>query len=146
LDKSEFSNGAVGAKLKPRRVSQLEARPAINDALHPSYPVEIQASVAKFRIEHPDESKVAFIMMRFEQTGLHEKVLKGIKSALEPHGIMGLRADDKQYHDDLFDNILTYIFGCGLGIAVLGKRSAEPYPRGAANLRLTVLMSAPGIG
>ena len=35
-------------------------------------------------------------MMRFGQSGLHEKFVEGIGSALEPHGIVGLRADHKQ--------------------------------------------------
>lgn len=36
---------------------------------------------------------------------------------------MAIRADDKQYHDDddLFSNILTYIHGCGFGIAVFER-------------------------
>jgi hypothetical protein len=90
-------------------------------------PVEIQDSLARFRLDHPDEDKVAFIVMRFGQTGLHEKVVKGIKSALEPHGITGLRADDKQYHDDLFNNVLTDIHGCGLGIAVFERIESNEF-------------------
>ncbi len=66
-------------------------------------------------------------MMRFGQTSLHEKVVNGIKLALEPNGIAGLRADDKQYHDDLFDNILTFIYGCGLGIAVLERIETDDF-------------------
>ena len=92
-----------------------------------SIPSEIQESLARFRADHPDEAKVAFVMMRFGQTGLHEKIVKGIKSALEPHGITGLRADDKQYHDDLFSNILTYLHGCGMGIAVFERIESDEF-------------------
>ena len=29
-----------------------------------------------------------------------------------------MRADDRQYHDELFSNVVTYLHGCGTGIAV----------------------------
>lgn len=124
---SKVLDGSHSARLKARgRLALKEATRMIGPAGF-SHPVEIQESLARFRSDHPDEAKVAFIMMRFGQTGLHEKVIKGIKSALEPHGITGLRADDKQYHDDLFDNILTYIYGCGLGIAVFERIETDEF-------------------
>ena len=36
-----------------------------------------------------------------------------------------LRSDDKQYHDDLFFNVLTYIYGTRFGIAVFERIAAE---------------------
>ena len=120
-------DGSRHARLKPRGRITLETRPVITELPNSSFPIEIQESLARFRADHPDKGKVAFIMMKFGQTDLHEKVVKGIKSALEPHGITGLRADDKQYHDDLFDNMLTYIFGCGLGVAVFERIESDEF-------------------
>ena len=48
----------------------------------------------------------------------HDNVARAIKSELEKHEIIGLRTDDRQYHEDLFPNIQTYMHGCGLGVAV----------------------------
>jgi transcription initiation factor IIE alpha subunit len=124
---SKTLDGTRQVRLKPRGRLILETKPVITEPRNSSFPIEIQESLLRFRVDHPDEAKVAFIMMRFGETGLHEKVLKGIKSALEPHAITGLRADDKQYHDDLFDNILTYIYGCGLGIAVLERIETDDF-------------------
>lgn len=90
-------------------------------------PVEIQKSLARFKQEYPDPSKVAFIMMQFGKTPAHAEIAEAIKSALKPHGIAGLRADDKQYHDDLFPNVMTYIYGCGFGIAVFERLEAEEF-------------------
>lgn len=90
-------------------------------------PAEIQASLARFKVDHPDERKVAFIMMRFGRTDAHAEIVEGIRKALEPHGIVGVRADDKQYHDDLFPNILTYIYGCGFGVAVFERIEDEVF-------------------
>jgi nucleoside 2-deoxyribosyltransferase len=57
-------------------------------------------------------------MMQFGSGPPHDNVARAIKSELEKHEIIGLRADDRQYHEDLFPNIQTYMHGCGLGVAV----------------------------
>jgi len=90
-------------------------------------PSEIAESLDLFREDHPDPSKVAFIMMRFGRTSAHERITSAIKASLKEHGIIALRADDKQYNDDLFPNILTYIFGCRFGIAVFERIEAEDF-------------------
>jgi len=38
-----------------------------------------------------------------------------------------LRADDKQYHDDLFPNVLTYMYGCRFGIAVFERLEEDDF-------------------
>jgi hypothetical protein len=90
-------------------------------------PIEIQESLERFRIDHPDPSKTAFVMMRFGQTRAHDEIIAGIKRALDPIGITAVRADDKQYHDDLFPNVLTYIYGSGFGIAVFERIETEEF-------------------
>ncbi len=37
------------------------------------------------------------------------------------HGIVALRADDKEYMDDLFLNIKTYMHACDFGIAIFER-------------------------
>jgi hypothetical protein len=90
-------------------------------------PPEITESLKKFRMDHPDTMKVAFIMMRFGTTEAHTDITASIKSTLASRGIAALRADDKQYHDDLFYNILTYIYGCGFGVAVFERLESEDF-------------------
>jgi len=124
---SNLLSGEVSVFLEPRGRLALKGSPKVKGSEGLTPPVEVQESLARFRADHPNLAKVAFIMMRFGQTVLHEKVVKGIKSALEPHGITGLRADDKQYHDDLFSNILTYIYGCGMGIAVFERIESDEF-------------------
>lgn len=94
---------------------------------HMTEPVEIQQSLAKFREEYADPSSVAFLMMKFGQTPAHTQFVKAIRAAFGEHGITVLRADDKQYHDDLFPNILTYMHGCGIGIAVFERIEADDF-------------------
>lgn len=90
-------------------------------------PIEITQSLAKFRSDFPDPSRLAFIMMQFGSGTAHTNILSGIRHAMEPHGFITLRADDKEYHDDLFFNILTYIYGCRFGIAVFERISDDSF-------------------
>ncbi len=66
-------------------------------------------------------------MMRFGNTKAHKSIVAAIRTALDPLGITVVRADDKQYHDDLFPNVLTYIHGCGFGIAVFERIETEQF-------------------
>lgn len=90
-------------------------------------PVQIKESLERFKMDYPDPTKVAFIMMQFGKTKAHEKIVEAIKTALDTHGIIGIRADDKQYHDDLFPNVQTYLYGCGMGIAVFERIEEEEF-------------------
>lgn len=89
--------------------------------------VEIQESLNSFKLDHPDPTKVAFIMMQFGKTKAHDKIVKAIKNVLKSHDLTGVKADDKQYHDDLFPNVMTYLYGCGFGIAVFERIEDEEF-------------------
>lgn len=90
-------------------------------------PLEIQESLELFKEDHPDAATTAFILMQFGQTRAHEKIAAAIKDGLAQHSITGVRADDREYHDDLFPNVLTYMHGCGLGIAVFERIEASRF-------------------
>jgi hypothetical protein len=90
-------------------------------------PPEITESLEQFKNDYPEPSKVAFILMRFGNTTAHLNIVEGIKNALEPYGITAIRADEKDYHEDLFHNVLTYIYGCGFGIAVFERIESEDF-------------------
>jgi hypothetical protein len=90
-------------------------------------PVEIQDSLRRFQSEHPDPSKVAFVMMKFGQTPAHDKITDSIRKVLAESGITALRADDKEYHPDVFPNVLTYIYGCRFGIAVFERLEDDDF-------------------
>ena len=90
-------------------------------------PVEVRESLHRFHLDFPDPRKVAFVIMRFGATKAHMDIDAGIKEALGVFGITGIRADEKQYHDDLFHNVLTYMHGCGFGIAVFDRIEEESF-------------------
>jgi hypothetical protein len=91
----------------------------------PLIPPEIQASLTAFEADHPETT--AFIMMQFAQTETHNKIVATIKKALAPIGITALRADDYQYHDDIFPNVKNYMHGCAFGIAVFERIENEVF-------------------
>lgn len=104
--------------------TQVVAAPYIRPQTEP--PPQIQDSLRNFRAEYTNSDKVAFIMMQFIQTPAHDRITEAIKAELGKHGITGVRADDREYHHDMFPNVETYMHGCGLGIAVLSVSKRTP--------------------
>jgi hypothetical protein len=90
-------------------------------------PVEITDSLKAFQQDHPQYAATCFLMMRFGKTELHEGILASIRAAVDPYDIVVLRADDKEYHEDVYFNILTYIFGCAFGVAVFERIEQEDF-------------------
>ena len=96
-------------------------------SLETKMPTELSDSIKRFRTDHPESRKAAFIMMRFGTTRAHNQIVGGIRGELAKHGLKAVRADDKDYHDDLLWNILTCIYGCGFGIAVFERIEQEEF-------------------
>lgn len=90
-------------------------------------PPEIKNSVAELRRDHPDPSIVGFIIMRFGNTPAHARIVDSIRSTLSKFGVIALRADDREYHSDLYQNILTYMYGCGFAIAVYERLESDDF-------------------
>jgi len=90
-------------------------------------PALIENSLMRFRSENVSGGGRAFIMMKFGGTRLHNEITETIRNTLGEHKIIGMRADDRQYHDDLFFNILTYMHGCEFGIAVFERLQSNEF-------------------
>ena len=88
---------------------------------------EITSGLEKFRIDFPEGKRTAFIMMQFEESKQHKNILNCLKQTLEKNKITGLRADYKEYMDDLFLNIKTYMHACDFGIAVFERITEENF-------------------
>lgn len=88
---------------------------------------EIASGLEKFRKDFPDGSRTAFIIMQFGSTKLHQDIVSTIKEVLSRHGITGLRADDKEYMDDLFPNVKVYMHACDFGIAVFDRITEDDF-------------------
>lgn len=96
----------------------LTNNPEFQERYVPKIIPPIQESLKKYKTDFPGLKKTAFIMMRFGETVEHAKIFEAIRTVLMKNNICGLRADTLSYHEDVYYNILTYLHGCDLGIAV----------------------------
>jgi hypothetical protein len=90
-------------------------------------PSAIRESLARFRKDHLNSNRTGFILMRFGSTPAHDTIAQTIKDTLASHGLEAVRADDKEYHSDLYNNIETYLHGCGFGIAVFERFQSDDF-------------------
>jgi len=88
---------------------------------------EIASGLERFRTDYPLGTKTAFIIMQFGNTSLHTDLVNCIKERLKLRGITALRADDKEYMDDLFANIKTYMHACDFGVAVFDRITEDDF-------------------
>ena len=88
---------------------------------------EIASGLEKFRADFSKDKKTAFIMMQFGNTKLHNQIVDCIRRILSKYNITALRADDKQYLDDLFPNVKVYMHGCDFGIAVIERITEDDF-------------------
>ena len=95
-------------------IRELPAEPeSVPSTIQQAVPVAIQESLNLFQSQHPDPRKVCFVMMQFGETTAHDEIERGIKETLSKYGLTGFLARDKQFNDDLYPNIQTYMHGCG---------------------------------
>lgn len=90
-------------------------------------PALIHDSLKRFHAAHRNASSTCFIMMRFGKTPVHAKIEAAIKKALKKHGLTGVLARDREFHDDLYANIQTYMHGCEFGIAVFERLESDEF-------------------
>jgi len=88
---------------------------------------ELGKYIEAFRDDYPTTQKTAFIVMQFGSTKVHDSLVKVIKETLKKHNIIGLRADDKEYADDLFANIRTYMHCSDFGISIFERVTEDNF-------------------
>lgn len=71
-----------------------------------------------FLNDHPNFEKNVFLMMRFRTGQQYQEIHSAIKDEMAKYGLKILRADDKDYTGDLWENVCLYMLGCTFGIAV----------------------------
>ncbi len=128
----ECSDAAMETYLVPFLnyiLQRLPDEPQQNESVAspPVLPAAIQESIVKFQADFPDPRKVGFIIMRFGGTTAHEGIETAIKEGLKKQGLVGVLARDKEYHDELYPNIQTYMHGCGFGIAIFERIERDDF-------------------
>lgn len=104
------------------------------------HPPEIAVSLDRFRARHPEPNKVGFLIMRFAATKPFARIATIVKRTAAELGLAVLRADENDFHADLWGNVRTYLHGCGFGIAVYERIEAEE-PNANIGLEVGYLMA-----
>jgi len=145
LVEPEIENEEKIALKRPQYVTRLALYITPDELRRPDEPTAALAgSLERFREDHPDPAKVAFVMMQFGRTKAHEGIVEAIRDGLAPFNITAVRADDREYHEDLFPNVRTYLHGCGFGVAVFERIEAEDFnPNVALEVGYLLAMGKP---
>lgn len=108
-------------------VLQLEQKPDKKISEEAISRPEIATGIEKFRRDFTSGQKTAFIIMQFGKTLVHDAIGSCIKETLLKFGIKALRADDKEYMDDLFSNIKVYMHTCDFAISVYERITEDNF-------------------
>lgn len=81
----------------------------------------LQSYLHEFLRDHPATEHNLLLIMRFKDESPFLEIVEAIRATCAAKGLDVIRADDKEYTDDLWDNVLTYIYGCDSAIAVFDQ-------------------------
>lgn len=71
-----------------------------------------------FLADHPDIDRTVFLMMRFRAGQQYKDIHEAIRDGFASYGLKVLRADDRDFTGDLWENVCLYMLGCRYGVAV----------------------------
>jgi hypothetical protein len=97
---------------------KLRERNQVQNMKLPSGYEHLDRFLPAFLHDHPQVESNVFLMMRFRSEPQYAEVHKAIVDGLAAYGLNVIRADDKDYTGDLWDNVCVCMIGCRFGIAV----------------------------
>jgi len=104
------------------------------------HPPEIAMSLDRLRAKYTDQKKLGFLVMRFAAAKPFGRIVETIKQVAEKSGLTIIRADENEFHADLWGNVRTHLHGCGFGIAVY-ERIQTDEPNANIGLEVGYLMA-----
>ena len=81
----------------------------------------LEIFLRQFCQDHPIFEQNVFLIMRFQQQQPFPDIVQAICNECAKWNLNVLRTDDKEYTDDLWDNVMTYLYGCKSAIAVFDQ-------------------------
>lgn len=90
-------------------------------------PIEIRSSLIRFFNDFPNYMNNCFLIMSFENSKFHTEITQLLEKHLHKYQINLIRADYKNYSDELWRNIQTYLHGCRYAFAVFERISTEQF-------------------
>ena len=89
----------------------------------------LSGALEKFFQDNPHYETNVLVIMRFNESQQFEDIARSIEVGLKKYGLNALRADQKAYHDNLAENVYTYLIGCKYSVVVfeeIEERSFNP--------------------
>jgi hypothetical protein len=99
-------------------VEQLRERALVQSLQLPSGYEHFVRYMPTFLRDHPNPEKCVFLMMRFRTGPQYEEIHRALRERMAVYGLNVVRADDKDYTGDLWENVCLYMLGCRFGVAV----------------------------
>jgi len=118
LSDHELQRKSILRQVASKSCLQLAERAAIRNLRLPQGYRHFSRFFPDFLADHPDKDKNVFLMMRFKSGAEYDLIHSTLKDGLRGHGLSLLRADDKDYTGDLWENVCLYMLGCAYGVAV----------------------------
>lgn len=103
-------------------------------------PPELNLSLDRLRRKYPDPAKLGFLVMRFTSGKAFSAIVTAIKETATKHGISIVRADEHEFHADLWGNVRTFLHGCSFGVTVY-ERIEQDEPNANVGLEIGYLLA-----
>lgn len=87
----------------------------------------LEPYVRKLLDDHSPLERNIFLIMRFKGEKPFPEIIDAVRSICVRRGLKVLRADDKAYTDDLWDNVMTYMYGSVAAIAVFDQINSREF-------------------
>lgn len=111
----------IGQDKANRVLEQILAAAPITRALIANHHSYVEPFVNKLLEDYPDYERNVFLIMRYRDEAPFPSILSTLKDTCTAQGLTLLRADDREYTADLWDNVLTYMYACSSAIAVIDQ-------------------------
>ena len=104
----------------------------------------LRPNVEKLLSENLGYEENVFLIMRLLKTDPIKAVHQAIRDALSASGLNPLRADEKDYHPELWANVCTYMLGCSKCVVVFEEIELREFsPNVALELGFMLAMDKP---
>jgi hypothetical protein len=110
--------GAVLQPLVAPLIEQLRERAVVQSLRLPSGYEHFVRFLPAFLRDHPNPEHNVFLMMRFRTGAQYDEIHRAVREAMALFGLNVVRADDKDYTGDLWENVCLHMLGCRFGVAV----------------------------
>lgn len=83
--------------------------------------------IPAFLRDHPNPERNVFLMMRFRSEEQYKSIHTAVVENMAFYGLNVVRADDKDYTGDLWENVCLHMLGCRFGVAVFEEIESREF-------------------